>query len=128
MAQSTPYARQRACIDLQKGKWPHDAMMARWIELWRFAVGKGEYPFATIIASGVKIVAEPVDRTIRERHIIRQAEILALFSDFLRAFAEHVVVLPRRRFVSRSARKLWRTGQTWPSGTATRPSPYTPGV
>ena len=37
-------------------------IMARCVELSRIAVDKGEYPFAAIIASDGKIVAEAINR------------------------------------------------------------------
>jgi tRNA(adenine34) deaminase len=57
---------------------PDEAMMVRCIELSRIAVSKGEYPFGTVIAWDGKIVAEAINRTIRERDVSRHAEIIAL--------------------------------------------------
>lgn len=57
---------------------PDVAMMARCVELSRIAVTKGEYPFGTVIARDGKIVAEAINRTIRERDVSRHAEIIAL--------------------------------------------------
>jgi tRNA(adenine34) deaminase len=54
------------------------AMMARCVELSRIAVGKGEYPFGTVIARDGQIVAEAINRTVRERDVTRHAEVLAL--------------------------------------------------
>src|SRR5215472_7708226 len=54
------------------------AMMTRCIELSRIAAGEGEYPFGTVIALDGKIVAEAVNRTIREADVTRHAEIIAL--------------------------------------------------
>jgi tRNA(adenine34) deaminase len=55
-----------------------DAMMLRCIELSRAAVGKGEYPFGTVIAQDGKIVAEAINRTVRQRDVTRHAEVIAL--------------------------------------------------
>jgi len=55
-----------------------NAMMLRCIELSRTAVGKGEYPFGTVIAQGGKIVAEAINRTVRQRDVTRHAEVIAL--------------------------------------------------
>jgi len=55
-----------------------EAMMARCIELSRIAVSKGEYPFGTVIALDGQIVAEAINRTIREEDVTRHAEIIAL--------------------------------------------------
>jgi tRNA(adenine34) deaminase len=54
------------------------AMMARCIELSRRAVATGEYPFATVVASDGKIVAESTNTTIRDADVTRHAEIIAL--------------------------------------------------
>jgi tRNA(adenine34) deaminase len=53
-------------------------MMTRCIELSRTAVGKGEYPFATIIACDGQVVAESINTTIRDSDVTRHAEIIAL--------------------------------------------------
>jgi tRNA(adenine34) deaminase len=55
-----------------------DAMMLRCIELSRTAVGKGEYPFGTVIAQDGKIVAEAINRSVRQRDVTRHAEVIAL--------------------------------------------------
>jgi hypothetical protein len=55
-----------------------NAMMLRCIELSRIAVGKGEYPFGTVIALGGKIVAEAINRTTRQGDVTRHAEVIAL--------------------------------------------------
>jgi tRNA(adenine34) deaminase len=55
-----------------------DAMMLRCIELSRIAVGKGEYPFGTVIARDGKIVAEAINRAVRQRDVTRHAEVIAL--------------------------------------------------
>lgn len=52
--------------------------MARCLELSRIGVQKGEYPFAAIIALGGKIVAEAINRTIRDGDVTRHAEVIAL--------------------------------------------------
>jgi tRNA(adenine34) deaminase len=54
------------------------AMMARCIELSRIAVSKGEYPFGTVIAMDGQIVAEAINRTVRESDVTRHAEVIAL--------------------------------------------------
>jgi tRNA(adenine34) deaminase len=54
------------------------AMMARCIELSRIAVSKGEYPFGTVIALDGQVVAEAINRTIREGDVTRHAEVIAL--------------------------------------------------
>jgi len=54
------------------------AMMLRCVELSRIAVAKGEYPFGTVIAHDGQIVAEAINRTIRQSDISRHAEIIAL--------------------------------------------------
>jgi tRNA(adenine34) deaminase len=69
-AQVPASGRSRETID--------DAMMLRCIELSRTAVGKGEYPFGTVIAQDGKIVAEAINRTVRQRDVSRHAEIIAL--------------------------------------------------
>ena len=53
-------------------------MMARCIELSRIAVGKGEYPFGTVIALDGQVVAEAINRAIREGDVTRHAEVIAL--------------------------------------------------
>jgi tRNA(adenine34) deaminase len=55
-----------------------NTMMLRCIELSRTAVSKGEYPFGTVIAQDGKIVAEAINRTIRQRDVTRHAEVIAL--------------------------------------------------
>lgn len=55
-----------------------DAMMLRCIELSRIAVGKGEYPFGTVIAQDGKILAEAINRVVRQRDVTRHAEVVAL--------------------------------------------------
>ena len=55
-----------------------EAMMVRCIELSRIAVGKGEYPFGTVIACDGKIVAEAINRTVRQSDVSRHAEVIAL--------------------------------------------------
>jgi len=53
-------------------------MMARCIELSRIAVSEGEYPFGTVIALDGRIVAEAMNRTIRDGDVTRHAEVIAL--------------------------------------------------
>ena len=55
-----------------------DSMMARCIELSHIAVDKGEYPFGTVIARGGKIVAEAINRTVRQNDVTRHAEVIAI--------------------------------------------------
>src|SRR5271167_790470 len=55
-----------------------DAMMLRCVELSRIAVAKGEYPFGTVIAHDGQIVAEAINRAVRQSDISRHAEIIAL--------------------------------------------------
>lgn len=52
--------------------------MTRCIELSRIAVRKGEYPFGTVVAWGGEIVAEAINRTVRQSDVSRHAEVLAL--------------------------------------------------
>jgi tRNA(adenine34) deaminase len=54
------------------------AMMARCVELSRIAVGKGEYPFGTVIALDGQIVAEAINHTVRDGDVTRHAEVIAL--------------------------------------------------
>jgi tRNA(adenine34) deaminase len=54
------------------------AMMARCIELSRIAVSKGEYPFGTVIALDGQVVAEAINRSIRDDDVTRHAEVIAL--------------------------------------------------
>jgi len=54
------------------------AMMARCIELSRIAVGKGEYPFGTVIALDGQIVAEAINHTVRDGDVTRHAEVVAI--------------------------------------------------
>lgn len=53
-------------------------MMARCIELSRIAANKGEYPFGTVIALDGQVVAQAINRTIREGDVTRHAEVIAL--------------------------------------------------
>ena len=53
-------------------------MMARCIALSRCAGKGGEYPFATVIALDGQVVAEAINRTIRDGDVTRHAEVLAL--------------------------------------------------
>ena len=55
-------------------------------------MAKGEYPFGTVIAHDGQIVAEAINRTIRQSDISRHAEIIALAEvqkAFGRAQLEH---------------------------------------
>jgi len=52
--------------------------LARCIELSRVAVSKGEYPFGTVIALNGQVVAEAINRIIRDRDVTRHAEVIAL--------------------------------------------------
>jgi tRNA(adenine34) deaminase len=54
------------------------AMMARCIELSRIALSKGEYPFGTVITFDGQVVAEAINRTVRDSDVTRHAEIIAL--------------------------------------------------
>jgi tRNA(adenine34) deaminase len=54
------------------------AMMARCVELSRAAVANGEYPFATVVACGGRIIAESTNSTIQDADVTRHAEIIAL--------------------------------------------------
>lgn len=53
-------------------------MMARCIELSRIAADKGEHPFGTVIALNGEIVAEAINKTVRDSDVTRHAEVLAL--------------------------------------------------
>src|SRR5215470_6917722 len=53
-------------------------MMARCIALSRTAADAGEYPFATVIALDGKVVAEAINRTVRDNDVSRHAEVIAL--------------------------------------------------
>lgn len=55
-----------------------EAMMEHCIELSRLAVGKGEYPFATVIARDGQIVAEGINSTNRDGDVTRHGETIAL--------------------------------------------------
>jgi tRNA(adenine34) deaminase len=54
------------------------AMMARCIELSRIAVSEGEHAFGTVIALDGQVVAEAINRTIRDSDVTRHAEVIAL--------------------------------------------------
>jgi tRNA(adenine34) deaminase len=64
-------------VDLS-GQATDAAMMARCVELSRIAVAKGEYPFATVIARDGEVVAEAINRSVREGDVSRHAEVIAL--------------------------------------------------
>lgn len=53
-------------------------MMARCIDLSRVAVGKGEYPFGTVITLDGQIIAEAINSSIRDSDVTRHAEVIAL--------------------------------------------------
>ena len=53
-------------------------MMARCIELSRIAVSEGEHPFSTVIALDGRVVAEAINRSIRDGDVTRHAEVIAL--------------------------------------------------
>ncbi len=53
-------------------------MMARCIELARNGAAEGEYPFGSVIANGAEVIAEAVNRSVRERDESRHAEIIAI--------------------------------------------------
>jgi tRNA(adenine34) deaminase len=53
-------------------------MMARCIELSRYAPSQGEYPFASVVVLDGQIVAEAINRSIRDRDLSRHAEVVAL--------------------------------------------------
>ncbi len=55
-----------------------NAMMARCVELSRIAVNKGEYPFGAVIALDDRVVAEAINRTVRDDDVTRHAEVIAL--------------------------------------------------
>jgi tRNA(adenine34) deaminase len=64
---------------IQKTADPTDlAMMRRCIALSRIAIREGEYPFATIIALDGKVVAEAINRAVRDGDVSRHAEVIAL--------------------------------------------------
>jgi tRNA(adenine34) deaminase len=54
------------------------AMMARCVELSRIAVSEGEHPFGTVIALDGRVLAEAINRTIRDCDVTRHAEVIAL--------------------------------------------------
>jgi tRNA(adenine34) deaminase len=66
-------------VDMDSSRNATDkAMMARCIELSRIAVSEGEYPFGTVIALDGQIVAEAINRTVRDDDVTRHAEVIAL--------------------------------------------------
>lgn len=69
---------ESVCASDSARKTTDEAMMVRCIELSRIAVGKGEYPFGTVIACDGKIVAEAINRTVRQSDVSRHAEVIAL--------------------------------------------------
>ena len=54
------------------------AMMARCIALSRMAVDDGEYPFGAVVAMDGHVVAEAINRTVRDADVSRHAEIIAI--------------------------------------------------
>jgi tRNA(adenine34) deaminase len=54
------------------------AMMARCVELSTAAIRQGEYPFAALIALDGRIVAEAINRSVRDNDVCRHAETIAL--------------------------------------------------
>jgi tRNA(adenine34) deaminase len=54
------------------------AMMLRCVELSRVAVVKGEYPFASIVVQDGTIVAQAINRSVRQHDVSRHAEVIAL--------------------------------------------------
>jgi tRNA(adenine34) deaminase len=70
---------QRSTTAMERSSEPSDkALIARCVDLSRIAVSKGEYPFGAVITLDRKIVAEAINRTIRENDVTRHAEIIAL--------------------------------------------------
>lgn len=55
-----------------------EIMMGRCVALSRIAVSKGEYPFGAVVARDGHIVAEAINRTIRDGDVSRHAEVIAL--------------------------------------------------
>ena len=53
-------------------------IMARFIKLSRIAVSEGEHPFGTVIALDGRVVAEAINRNIRDGDVTRHAEVIAL--------------------------------------------------
>ena len=77
VAADVPLSEDRSAINFSN-RARDEAMMARCIELSRIAVSKSEYPFATVIAFNGEVVAEAINRTVREGDVTRHAEIIAL--------------------------------------------------
>jgi tRNA(adenine34) deaminase len=66
-------------VDMDPSREATDrATMSRCIELSRIAVSEGEYPFGTVIALDGRVVAEAVNRNIRDSDVTRHAEVIAL--------------------------------------------------
>jgi tRNA(adenine34) deaminase len=79
MLTKTPKAESAIEADENSSPQVHDAaMMARCIALSRTAADAGEYPFATVIALNGKVIAEAINRTVRDRDVSRHAEVIAL--------------------------------------------------
>jgi len=53
-------------------------MMSRCIELSRIAISEGEHPFGTVVALDGRVVAEAINRNIRDGDVTRHAEVIAL--------------------------------------------------
>src|SRR5258708_39429575 len=77
------------------------AMMGRCVELSRIAVGKGEYPFGTVIALDGQILAEAINHTVRDGDVTRHAEGIALSQaqkaigrERLRPYTPHTNIQP----------------------------------
>ena len=79
---SRPHSERQSAADVRAAASAREttdhAMMLRCVELSRMAVANGEYPFGTVIAHDGQIVAEAINRTIRQSDISRHAEIIAL--------------------------------------------------
>src|ERR1700730_14890175 len=54
------------------------AIMARCIEILDNPLSQGEYPFGTVIAADGQVVAEAINRTVRDGDVSRHAEVIAL--------------------------------------------------
>ena len=68
-----------ATVDMDPSREATDrAMMTRCIELSRLAVSEGEHPFGTVIALDGQVVAEAINRNIRDSDVTRHAEVIAL--------------------------------------------------
>jgi|KBSMisStandDraft_5_1062788.scaffolds.fasta_scaffold171937_2 tRNA(adenine34) deaminase len=54
------------------------AMMQRCIELSKTAAAAGEIPFACLITRGGEVVAEAINRVVRDKDVTRHAELVAI--------------------------------------------------